>query len=71
MKRGLFRSSLGVLLNADTNGAINMIRKSKGKVFEPWVQALASSGCVYQPQKLRFAGSGSLSLSNAVGDSTG
>lgn len=30
MKRGLFQSSIGVLINADVNGALNILRKCKG-----------------------------------------
>ncbi|MFB8795705.1 MAG: hypothetical protein U7126_16135 [Microcoleus sp.] len=29
IKRGLYRSSTGLLINADVNGAANIIRKSK------------------------------------------
>ena len=31
MKRGLYRSGFGVLVNADINGAANILRKSKQK----------------------------------------
>jgi len=27
VKRGLFRSEAGILMNADVNGALNMVRK--------------------------------------------
>lgn len=65
IKRGLFRSATGVLINADVNGAINILRKSKGHELDEWVKSLACSGCVFQPRKLRSAGSGSLVLSVA------
>ena len=55
-RRGLYRSSTGVVLNADVNGAINILRKSKkskreskllaeitcmGRVFRPWHLAVS------------------------------
>lgn len=62
VKRGLFRSAVGKVLQADVNGAINILRKSKGELLEPWVRAIACSCRVYRPRKLRFAGSGSFVL---------
>lgn len=52
IKRGLFRSSIGKVINADVNGAINIARKCKGEEIDLWVQSLAHSGCVYQPVKV-------------------
>lgn len=46
VKRGLFQSSLGKLVNADINGAINILRKSIGDAF---VKELTCRGCVFQP----------------------
>ena len=55
-RRGLYKSSTGVVLNADVNGAINILRKSKkskreskllaeitcmGRVFRPWHLAVS------------------------------
>lgn len=55
-KRGLYKSSTGVVLNADVNGAINILRKAKkskreskllaeitcmGRVFRPWHLAVS------------------------------
>ncbi|NRA68822.1 MAG: IS200/IS605 family element transposase accessory protein TnpB [Pseudobacteriovorax sp.] len=55
-RRGLYRSSTGVVLNADMNGAINILRKAKkskresellaeitcmGRVFRPWHLAVS------------------------------
>jgi IS605 OrfB family transposase len=65
IKRGLFKSASGKRINADINGAINILRKSKGEELDDWVRSLASSGCVFQPWKLRPAGSRSLVLSVA------
>jgi putative transposase len=45
--RGLFKSSTGVVLNADVNGGLGMIVKSKHKVD---VNHLVSSGCLTQPR---------------------
>jgi IS605 OrfB family transposase len=61
-KRGIFRSSVGKTLNADINGAINILRKSKGDLASPWVRQLAHSGRVFRPRKLHFEGFGSLVL---------
>jgi IS605 OrfB family transposase len=48
--RGLFRSSTGVLLNADVNGALGiMIRGSKHKVS---VKRLVCRGCLTQPSRI-------------------
>ena len=62
VKRGLFRSSIGKEINADINGAINILRKSKGDLADPWVRRLAHSGRVFRPRKLHFEGFGSLVL---------
>ena len=45
-KRGLFQSSTGVLLNADVNGALNIIRKVSG---DSPVKEIISSGLVNRP----------------------
>lgn len=52
VKRGLFKSASGVLVNSDVNGSVNIMRKCKREEVEPWVRSLASSGCVFQPVKL-------------------
>lgn len=58
-KRGLFKSSLGLLLNADVNGAGNILRKwlkSRGD-FELWRDQYfkeASRGIVNCPKKIRL-----------------
>lgn len=52
IKRGLFCSFTGKVVNADVNGAVNIARKCKGEEIDPWVQSLAHSGCVYQPVKV-------------------
>lgn len=45
-KRGLFQSSTGILLNADVNGALNIIRKVSG---DSPVKEIISSGRVNRP----------------------
>jgi putative transposase len=47
-KRGLYQSSIGKLLNADVNGAINILRKVIGDGF---VKGLVDRGCVFQPMR--------------------
>lgn len=49
-KRGLFESSTKKLINADVNGALNIIRKCKGDFVDFWILQLASSGLVFRPR---------------------
>jgi len=49
IKRGLFRGS-NYLLNADVNGALNILRKVVGDGF---VQNLSDRGCWFQPVRIR------------------
>jgi putative transposase len=46
VKRGLFKSGTGKFLNADINGALNILRKCKGDEVDLWILSLASIGCV-------------------------
>lgn len=48
-KRGLYVSADGRKLNADINGAINILRKEIGDDF---VKGLADKGCVFQPKRV-------------------
>lgn len=48
--RGLYRSSDGTILNADVNGAANILRKVSGCSYE-----LPSSGCLAHPLRIRFS----------------
>jgi IS605 OrfB family transposase len=48
--RGLYRTSNGVLINADVNGAANILRKVSGRSFE-----LPSSGCLAHPLRIRLS----------------
>lgn len=49
-KRGLFQSSVGKLLNADVNGALNIMRKV---VDDSLVRGMIDRGRLFRPVKLR------------------
>ena len=49
IKRGLFQSSTGTLLNADVNGALGIMLKSKHDID---INQLVSSGCLTQPRRI-------------------
>ncbi len=52
--RGLFNSSIGKLINADVNGALNILRKCKGdEVFSKILPACL--GFLFNPVKIRVA----------------
>jgi len=51
VKRGLFQSSAGVLINADVNGALNILRKVAG---DSPVGEIAGSGRVNRPVRVRL-----------------
>ena len=51
VKRGLFQSSTGVLINADVNGALNILRKVAG---DSPVRVIAGSGRVNRPVRVRL-----------------
>ncbi|WP_251949583.1 RNA-guided endonuclease InsQ/TnpB family protein [Thermococcus argininiproducens] len=55
VKRGLFQSSTGVLINADVNGALNILRKVVG---DSPVRAIAGSGRVNRPVRVRLPATG-------------
>ena len=46
IKRGLFKSSRGRIINADVNGCIGILRKVVG---DQWLHSLLDSGCAFQP----------------------
>lgn len=50
-KRGLFQSSVGKLLNADTNGSIGIARKVFGNSI---VSSITNSGFVYNPYSINI-----------------
>lgn len=51
VKRGLFQSSIGIVVNADVNGAINIARKVIGDCF---VKSIINSGLAFNPVKLNI-----------------
>jgi len=59
IKRGLFSTSLGLLINADVNGALNILRKVIGEDFlKPFIEKVArlipSRGYLCYPIKVCF-----------------
>ena len=50
IKRGLFQSSIGKLIDADVNGAINILRKIAG---DSLVKGILSNGLVNSPVRVR------------------
>ena len=55
VKRGLYQSSTGVLINADVNGALNILRKVAG---DSLVGGIAGSGRVNRPVRVRLPATG-------------
>lgn len=57
IKRGLFLSSLGKALNADINGALNILRKylhlKEANEF-PVLQEIIDRGLLYRPYRISF-----------------
>jgi putative transposase len=49
VKRGLYKSSIGKIINADVNGAINILRKVIGDDF---VKNLTNKGFVFNPETI-------------------
>ena len=57
IKRGLFLSSLGKVLNADINGALNILRKYlhlKEVNESPVIQEIIDRGLLYRPYRISF-----------------
>lgn len=50
VKRGLFQSSIGKLINADVNGALNILRKV---ISDSFVRKIIDSGSLFLPAKIR------------------
>lgn len=50
VKRGLFQSSIGKVLNADVNGALGILRKV---VDDSVVKQIIDSGLLFNPVKIR------------------
>jgi len=53
--RGLYQSSTGVLINADVNGALNILRKVAG---DSPVRGIVGSGRVNRPVRVRLLATG-------------
>ena len=51
VKRGLYQSAVGVLVNADVNGALNHLRNVAG---DSVIQQIISSGRVNRPVRIRL-----------------
>jgi len=51
IKRGLFQSSIGKLINADVNGAINILRKV---IQDDFIKNLLNRGLVYNPIRINI-----------------
>lgn len=49
VKRGIFKSSDGLKINADVNGSLNILRK----VIEDGFIDLLNIGCVLQPELIK------------------
>ena len=49
VKRGLFKSAEGYLLNADVNGSCNIIRKVVSNAFDLWSEVELIEGFVVSP----------------------
>lgn len=52
VRRGLFQSSVGKLINADVNGALNIMRKVVGDSDEV-IQRIINSGLLFNPVRIR------------------
>lgn len=50
-KRGLFQSSVGKLINADVNGALNIMRKVVGDSCES-IQRIIDRGLLFNPVRI-------------------
>jgi len=53
IKRGLFQSSVGKLINADIDGSLNTLRKVIGD--GSFIRDLIDSVVLFNPVKIRFA----------------
>lgn len=51
VKRGLFQSSVGMIINSDVNGAIGIARKVLGDSF---IEEITNSGRVFRPYKINI-----------------
>lgn len=54
VKRGLFRSSKGILINADVNGSLNILRKVVPSCFDNMIKTKGIEGFVVSPLVINF-----------------
>lgn len=54
IKRGMYQSSLGKLINADVNGALNIMRKVVGDSV--YIRQIINSGWLFQPIRVNIQG---------------
>jgi putative transposase len=55
-KRGLFRSNTGLVIHADVNGSLNIMRKYlKERCTPKLIELVRDNGCVNHPQRIRVA----------------
>ena len=52
IKRGLFQSSCGKLINADVNGSLNILRKVVGD--SSFIKEIIDSGWLFQPLRVNI-----------------
>jgi putative transposase len=52
VKRGLFRSQAGYLINADINGSSNIVRKVAKEAWDSWSDVDLVEGFVVSPEDL-------------------
>lgn len=62
IKRGLFQSSTGKLINADVNGALNILRKVVGD--SDYINQIIDSGWLFQPIRINVFEKDMLKLIN-------
>ena len=54
VKRGLFKSSTGRVINADVNGAIGIFRKVVPDLFNQWLDTVGSRGFASNPLVIKL-----------------
>ena len=55
IKRGLFKTNSGRIINADINGALNILRKYIKEIFSPNLEIAMDIGREQRPIKKRVA----------------
>lgn len=52
IRRGLFRTNTGLIVNADVNGSLNIMRKYMQKGIPYLIQLVRDNGCVNHPRRI-------------------